>query len=288
MAKTKKKTPAKKASHKGSARKKSAAGPRTPSTGTALAKPMPVITPLIGIGIDKGLLIAVMTQPDDADLTDFRMAIDRPYYKMLSAPASRCRASHAVVKDEKAGVDRKTYVAFIPAPAKAVIEGAIPCGAKVGKDPLFFSVQTEPLAKMDREKLRKILFVLHPQFEAVLPQVLPAKHPLLLELAPITASRRRQEKWQKIQAEVKRLLEAKQVKKALDLLVPLALTKQPMPEAEKLLGEMLWLAKRGHNGSANGAAHEEEEVPAEIKALRTEQLMFEFALSRVTQSKAAG
>lgn len=285
MAKAKKKTANKKVANKKVAKSKGIAKAATATAQTtALAKPLPAITPLIGISIERGLLIAVMTQPDDPELTDFRMAIDRPFFKMLSAPAARCRASHAVIKDEKAGVDRKSYVAFIPAPARAVIEGAIPCGAKVGKEPMFFTVQTEQFAKMDREKLRKILYVLHPQFEAVLPQVLPAKHPLLVELAPITAARRRQEKWQRIQAEVKRLLEAKQPKKAVDLLVPLALTKQPMPEAEKLLGELLWLAKRAKNGESEAVDNDE---PAELKALRIEQLMLEFTLSRFTQPKAA-
>lgn len=247
-----------------------------------VARPLPNISPLIGISFDRGLLIAVMTDPQDAELTDFRMAIDRPFFKMLAAPAARCRASHATLRDERAGVDRKSYVAFIPAPAKAVIEGAIPCGAKVGKDPVFFTVPTEQLAKMDRDKLRKVLFVLHPQFEVVLPQVVPAKHELLTELAPITVARRRNEKWQRIQAEVKAHLEAKAPKKALAVLEPLVFTKQPFAEAEKLLGELLYAAKRPKR--PEGETEPPEEESAELKALRIEQLMLEFALARLSRA----
>jgi hypothetical protein len=252
---------------------------RTLSPRQKTAQPEPVakliatIAPLIGISLDKGLLIAVMTDPDDAELTDFRMAIDRPFFKMLAAPAARCRVSHTTIRDEKAGVDRKAYLAFIPVPAKAVIDGVIPCGAKVGKDPVFFTVSTEQFGKMDRDKLRKILFVLHPLFEAVLPQVLPAKHDLLTEFAPITAARRRNERWQRIKAEVKTHLEAKAPEKALGVLEPLVFTKQPFAEAEKLLGEMLYAAKRP-----------EREEPAELKALRIERLMLEFTLSRLNRA----
>jgi len=249
----------------------------------AAPKPRPTVTPLIGISIEKGLLIAVMTGTDDADLADFRMAIDRPFFKMLSAPAARCRSSHAIIRDQKAEVDRKSYVAFIPAPAGAVIEGPIPCGARVGKESIFFTVPTEPYAKIDREKLRKILYVLHPQFEAVLPQVVPEKHPIRVEFASITAAKRRNEKWQAVQAEVRKHLEAKEPAKALAVLEPLVFSQQPLVEAEKLLGELLYAAKRPKSADRSGEPSEEE--PAEVKALRREQLLLEFTVSRLTRSE---
>jgi len=260
-----------------------AAAPRA-AAAAPVPKARPTVTPLVGLSLDKGLLIAVMTGTDDADLADFRMAIDRPFFKMLPAPAARCRSSHAVIRDQKAGVDRKSYVAFIPAPAHAVIEGPIPCGARFGKESLFFTVPTELYDKIDREKLRKILYVLHPQFEAVLPHVLPEKHPLRVEFASITATRKRNEMWQAVQAQVKGHLEAKEPAKALAVLEPLVFSQQPLVEAEKLLGELLYAAKRPKRTEGDDSEAMEEES-AEIKALRTEQLLLEFTVSRLTRSE---
>ena len=259
-----------------------AAAPRA-AAAAPVPKARPTVTPLVGLSLDKGLLISVMTGTDDADLADFRMAIDRPFFKMLPAPAAKCRSSHAVIRDQKAGLDRKSYVAFIPAPAHAVIEGPIPCGARFGKESLFFTVPTEPYAKIDREKLRKILYVLHPQFEAVLPHVLPEKHPLRVEFAAITAARKRNEAWQAVQAQVKTHLEAKEPAKALAVLEPLVFSQQPLVEAEKLLGELLYAAKRPKR--TEGDAEVAEEESAEIKALRMEQLLLEFTVSRLTRSE---
>jgi hypothetical protein len=263
-------------------KKKNSPAPKKPAPTAAITPappPLPSVTPLIGVSVEKGLLIAVMTRPEDAELSDFRMAIDKPYYRILNAPAARCRAAHTLIRDEKAAVDRKMYLAFIPAPARAVIEGGVPCGAKVGKESVFFSVPTEQFAKIDREKLRKILYVLQKLFEEILPQVLPEKHALLEELAPLIVARQRREKWQRIQEEVKRHLEAKEPQKALDVLSPHVFTTEPMAEAEKLFGDMLFAAYRSKTQATNGT---EAEPPApELVALRTEQLMLEYAISRL-------
>jgi len=246
----------------------------------ALQQPLPVVTPLIGISFDKGLLIAVMTQPEEALLTDFRMAVDKPYYRMLTAPKPKCHSNNQVTRDEKAGVDRRAYVAFIPAPARAVIEGQVPCGAKVGKESVYFSVPVEQLSRIDTEKLRKVLYVLLSQFEVVLPLALPPEHPLREQLAPLIEAKHRRAHWQKVQDKVSEHLKAKEYEKSLDLLVPLAFASKPLLEAEKLLGDLLYAAYRAKIDGPD-AASEPDSQPVELVTLRKEQLLLELALSRL-------
>jgi hypothetical protein len=247
----------------------------------ALQQPLPVVTPLIGISFDKGLLIAVMTQPEEALLTDFRMAVDKPYYRMLTAPKPKCHSNNQVTRDQNAGVDRRAYVAFIPAPARAVIEGQVPCGAKVGKESVYFSVPVEQLSRIDTEKLRKVLYVLLSQFEVVLPLALPPEHPLREQLAPLIEAKHRRAHWQKVQDKVSEHLKAKEYEKSLDLLVPLAFSSRPLPEAEKLLGDLLYAAYRAKTEGAEAASAPDSQ-PVELVALRKEQLLLELALSRLS------
>ena len=252
------------------------------SQGRTADPPRPTVEALIGIAADGGLLIALMTSAKDGILTDFRIVPHRPSYELLPSVGALCRSSHAIIRDQRAGMDRRAYVAFIPL-SDAIVERQVSFGALHKKEPLFFTAPVESYAETDRVRLRKILYVLHPQFEAVLPHVLPEKHPLRVEFAAITAARKRNEMWQAVQAQVKTHLEAKEPAKALAVLEPLVFSQQPLLEAEKLLGELLYAAKRPKR--TEGDAEVAEEESAEVKALRMEQLLLEFTVSRLTRSE---
>ena len=121
----------------------------------------PTVSPLIGISIERGVFLVVSTATTDGLLSEFRLPSEKPYSRVLAADSKRCQMAYSVIKDEKSGEPRRVYVAFVPTPPKAVVSGVTHGAAKHLKTTLFFNISVERFESMDRNTLRKLLFVLH-------------------------------------------------------------------------------------------------------------------------------
>lgn len=250
--------------------------PKAPRTGTTLATVVPANpTPIIALSLEQGTLIAMFTPPESPEPTEVRFAIDKPFNKVISAPARKCHQASAMFRDEKAGSDRRATLAFIPTPKGTRPEGAVFYRAKLGKHESFFSATTQRLESLERDKLGKLIFVLVTQFKAVVAAALPSTHELSNEVTRIEKLRAAADEWNRVQGLVRKKLEDKDAEGALALLEPLVYCKTPLPAAEKLLGEMLLKARKKGEEPV-----EEGETSATVEALMTARLLLEYGLAR--------
>ncbi len=204
----------------------------------------PTVSPLIGISIERGVFLVVSTAATDGLLSEFRLASEKPYSRVIAADSKRCQMAYSIIKDEKSGEPRRVYVGFVPTPPKAVVSGVTHGAAKHLKSTLFFNVSVERFESIDRNTLRKLLFVLHEPFESVLASVTPESSAIRQEHQLIGAARQKQLSWKATLERVKTHLANKESRQALALLEPLVFGRAPQLEAERLLGEVL-LATKG-------------------------------------------
>jgi hypothetical protein len=239
---------------------------------------MPTVSPLIGISIERGVFLVVSTAATDGLLSEFRLASEKPYSRVIAADSKRCQMAYSIIKDEKSGEPRRIYVAFVPTPPKAVVSGVTHGAAKHLKTTLFFNISIERFESMDRNTLRKLLFVLHEPFEKVLVSVAPETSPIRQEHQLIGAARKKQLSWKATLEQVKTHLDKKEGKKALGLLEPLVFTRNPLLEAEKLLSEILVSAAitkgNGIVGPLGSMRMESLMLSYLVKCLRTNQYSF--------------
>ncbi len=261
---------------KSAARKPAAGKPAAPTTALALKGPPPAPTPIIAISVEGGVLVALFTSMDTPEPTEIRLASEKPFPQVIAAPARKCHQASAVFRDEKAGVERRATVAFIPTPKGARPDGAVHYRAKREKNENYFNVPTQLLESMDRDQLTKLLYVLNTPFKTVVGAALLPAHPLATEIARLEKLRASADAWNKVQAQVRERLEAKDLAGAFSLLEPLVFSRTPLPAAEKLLGEMLRKASAKRDDTA---AETEEPSPA-VEALSTARLLLEYALAR--------
>jgi hypothetical protein len=233
----------------------------------------PQITPLIGISLDRGVFLIVSTPLAAGPLVDFRLASEKPFSRVIAADAKRCHVATTEIKDDKSGEPRQVYVAFVPTPPKALVSGTTHSCAKHGKESLFFDIKVDPLDAIDRQTLRKLLFVLHEPFGVVLEAGTPESSSLRDEHRLIGEARKKQLGWKATLQKVKTHLANKETAAALGLLEPLVYAKNPQPEAEKLLGDLLLTA----------AKKTTDDSPA-ITALTRERLLLEHAIRRLAKA----
>jgi len=234
----------------------------------------PTVSPLIGISIERGVFLVVSTAATDGLLSEFRLASEKPYSRVIAADSKRCQMAFSVIKDEKSGEPRQVYVAFVPTPPKAVVSGVTHSAAKHLKSTLFFNISVERFESMDRNTLRKLLFVLHEPFEKVLASFAPESSAIRQEHQLIGAARQKQLSWKATLEQVKTHLANKEGKQALGLLEPLVFNRAPQLEAEKLLGDML-LAATGKTS---------DELGEPLKLMQREKLLLEHAIRRIGKS----
>jgi hypothetical protein len=235
----------------------------------------PQITPLIGISLDRGVFLIVSTPLAAGPLVDFRLASEKPFSRVIPADTQRCRLATAEITDEKSGEPRRVYVAFVPTPTKALVSGMTHSCAKHGSESLFFNIKVDRLDTIHRQTLRKLLLVLHEPFGHVLDAVLPDPSALRDEHRLIGEARKKQLGWNSTLQKVKTHLANKEAPAALGLLEPLVYAKNPQPEAEKLLGDLLLAA----------AKKTRDDSPA-ITALKRERLLLEHAIRRLAKAAA--
>jgi hypothetical protein len=232
----------------------------------------PTVSPLIGISIERGVFLVVSTAASDGLLSEFRLASEKPYSRVIAADSKRCQIAYSIIKDEKSGEPRRVYVAFVPTPPKAVVSGVTHSAAKHLKNTLFFNVSVEKFESMDRNTLRKLLFVLHEPFEKVLAAVAPESSAIRQEHQLIGAARQKQLSWKATLEQVRTHLANKEGKQAVALLEPLVFSRAPQLEAEKLLGDML-IAATGKTT---------DEVVEPVKNMQREKLLLGHVIRRVS------
>jgi hypothetical protein len=231
----------------------------------------PTVSPLIGISIERGVFLVVSTAATDGLLSEFRLASEKPYSRVMAADSKRCQMAFSVIKDEKSGEPRRVYVAFVPTPPKAVVSGATHSAAKHLKNTLFFNIPVERFEAIDRNTLRKLLFVLHEPFEKVLAAVAPETSAIRQEHQLIGAARKKQLSWKATLEQVKTHLANKEGKQALGLLEPLVFNRTPQLEAERVMGDMLSRAVGDSSDHLSGSR----------RNLRSEKLLLEYCIRRL-------
>lgn len=232
------------------------------------------VSPLIGISIERGVLLVVSTAATDGLLSEFRLASETPYSRVIAANRKRCQMAYSIIKDEKSEELRRVYVAFVPTPPKVAVSGVTHSAAKHLKSTLFFNVSVERFDSFDRNTLRKLLFVLYEPFESVLASVTPESSAIRQEHQLIRAARRTQLSWKATLEQLKTHLANQESKQALALLEPLVFSRAPQLEAEKLLGDILI--------AATGKTTDEAVEP--VKNMRREKLLLEYAIRRVSKT----
>jgi hypothetical protein len=237
--------------------------------------PLPTVKPILGISVERGVFLMVSTAATDGELSEFRLATEKPFSRTVPADAKRCRMGSTLIKDDAAGSPRRIYVAFVPTPAKVVVSGVTHGCAKHQKQVIYFNFNVERFETFDRDVLRKLLFALHDPFEEVLAAVLPAAASIREEHKRVSGQRERQLRWQSILAQVKEHLENKESAQALALLEPLVFSTAPRPEAEKLLAEILLTATQSRTDGASDA----------LKELQRQKLLMEHLTRRLARER---
>lgn len=238
--------------------------------------PVKVVTPkgLLALSTEYGVFVAMSTPLEAAMLADFRLAAKDPFPRVIAAPAKRCRVSVGEWRDEKMATTERLYLAFIPTPEGAVVEGHILYGVKAGRQQQFISVTSQRFDTLNAEKKLKILYALQPRFAEIIDECLPAGHALRDQLGKVSTLRRDQDAWRMTQARIRGHLERKDGRAALRELEPLVYTAKPKAPAEKLLSEMLL------------KAHQKEQAPptdSVLAALKSESLMLSYLLGRLSR-----
>jgi hypothetical protein len=244
---------------------------------TAVTPPAVDVTPkgLLALSTEYGVFVAMTTPLESAMLADFRLAAKDPFPRVIAASAKRCRVSVGEWRDDKAGTTERLYVAFIPTPPGAMVEGTVLYGAKVGRAQLFASTPTQRYAQIEAEKQKKILYLLQPRLIEIASDCLPEAHPLMEELGRVTVLRREQEAWAAVQETIRGHLERKDGRAAVRELEPLVFTAAPKPAAEKLLSEILL--------KSNAAVSDAVSTEAPLAALKSESLMLSYLLGRLSR-----
>jgi hypothetical protein len=218
--------------------------------------PIPTVTPILGISVERGVFLVISTAATDGELSEVRLATEKPFSRVLAADSKRCRMASMLIKDDNSTQPKRVYVAFVPTPPTAVVAGVIHGCAKHQKQALFFNIKVERYESLDRQTLRKLLFILSEPFAEVMAAVLPESAPIREEHRLISGARERQLSWKATFEQVKTHLENKEAPRALALIEPLVFSKAPRPEAEKLLAEMLVAATPNKVENASDAFKE--------------------------------